>query len=159
MVVRDLDKCQVQKMGQAVKRQPQRHQALNQVRRRLARLPEPARLAPVEVAPVAAPVRPVAIVVAIVTAVGAAATVTVTAVVAVAVAVAVAAVAAAEAAADQAAVAVAVVVVDAVTAGADEDEGETLLPRRAALAVPLGTHVPRGVDAGGENAIRLKNLL
>ena len=153
MVVRDLGKCQVQKMGQAAKRRPQRHQALNQVRRRLARLPEPARLAPVEAAPVAAPVRPVAIVVAIVTAVGAAATVTVTAVVAVAVA----AVAAAEAAADQAAVAVAVVVVDAVTAGADEDEGETLLPRRAALTVPLGTHVPRGVDAGGENVIKLKN--
>ena len=140
-------------MGQAAKRQPLRHQALNQARRRLARLPEPARLAPVEVAPVAAPVRPVVIVVAIVTAVGAAATVTVTAVVAVAVA----AVAAAEAAADQAAVAVAVVVVDAVTAGADEDEGETLLPRRAALAAPLGTHVPRGVDAGGENVIKLKN--
>ena len=153
MVVRDLGKCQVQKTGQAAKRQPLRHQALNQVRRRLARLPEPARLAPVEVAPVAAPVRPVAIVVAIVTAVGAAATVTVTAVVAVAVA----AVAAAEAVADQAAVAVAVVVVDAVTAGADEDEGETLLPRRAALAAPLGTHVPRGVDAGGENVIKLKN--
>ena len=153
MVVRDLGKCQVQKMGQAAKRQPQRHQALNQVRRRLARLPEPAHPAPVKVAPVAAPARPVVIVVAIVTAVGAAATVTVTAVVAVAVA----AVAAAEAAADLAAVAVAVVVVDAVTAGADEDEGETLLPRRAALAAPLGTHVPRGVDAGGENVIKLKN--
>ena len=155
MVVRDSGKCQVQKMGQAAKRQPQRHQALNQVRRRLARLPEPAHPAPVKVAPVAAPARPVVIVVAIVTAVGAAATVTVTAVVAVAVAVA--AVAAAEAAADLAAVAVAVVVVDAVTAGADEDEGETLLPRRAALAAPLGTHVPRGVDAGGENVIKLKN--
>ena len=145
-------------MGQTVKRRPLRLMAMHQALPRLARPPELVRPAPGEAALAAAVVRLVAIVAAIVIVVAAVATVTVTAT-AVEAAVAAVAVAAAGAVADLAAAAVAVAVVVVATAGADVDEGETLPPRRAALAAPPGIHVPRGGDAGGENAIRLKNLL